>query len=207
MEQEIRWFAIAADNSYTEYIDHNNQIQCSYWIRRTDTGKRHTTMYGNTFEIFNYDLFNTELKPFKYTKSGWKLHSCNNYEYKNTSENLTIEIVDPNGQLKEFRETEREIDGILKSIEKVNMLSKFKDWRDFENFDQIRILEEKNAKLESEIQSLKYVITDFKKSDFFKQLLLEIKGVKESQEINEILRSKGLPKTFHHNWISSYKVF
>jgi hypothetical protein len=102
MEQEIRWFAIAADNSYTEYIDHNKQIQCSYWIRRTDTGKRHTTMYGNTFEIFNYDLFTTELKPFKYIVSGWKLNSCNNHEYKSTRENLTIEIVDPNGQVKDF---------------------------------------------------------------------------------------------------------
>ena len=207
MDQNIRWFAIAADNTFNEYIDFNEEIHCSFWIKRTDTGNRHTTMYNNTFEIYNYDFYDTELKPFKLTICGWQLHSCNNYEYKNVIHNLSVEIADPNGQVREFKETEREVKGILKNIDMLKMLSKFKDWRDFDNFDQIRILQEKNKALQSKIDSLQSVMIDFTKSDFFKQLLFEIKDMKDSQEKKNFFVSKGLPKHFYFDWISSQRKF
>lgn len=206
MSDAIRWFAIAADNTYNEFIEPNKLIPCAFWIRRTDTGKRHTTMYRNTFEIYNYDFFDTELKPIKYSVGGWKLFSCNNFEYKNTIHNLKVEIADPLGQIKEFRETEREIDGILVNIEKIKKLSKFKDWRDFETFDQVRILEEKNAALQSEVDSLKSVMREFASCSFFLEVKKEISGIDDSAKVSEILKAKGLPKGFQFDWIT-YRKF
>lgn len=59
--EPVIWWSIDAKNEVSKYDSPESISRITYWIKQTDIGERYTTMYGNTYEIYQYEIFDINL--------------------------------------------------------------------------------------------------------------------------------------------------
>lgn len=101
MEHEI-WYAISPNYETINVSNpksYNLPVYC--WLRMVKIGSN-TTSYGNTYEIFNYEFFDTQLQKFTIEFGGWRLLQLIDPTAKNAFSSTYCKISDKYGSIQNF---------------------------------------------------------------------------------------------------------
>lgn len=102
-----------------------------------------------------YYLEDINGKPTRIEYNGWKSLAHFNTNSRYVPDQILIYITDPLGEkIRVTIEDAHHPDSIIKVIERVKFLSKFRNWQEYELSEQIRLLVDRINRLENEIEQL-----------------------------------------------------
>jgi hypothetical protein len=156
MEPTI-WYAVLQDESIKIYENLEPSIPCLFWVSKSDTGKTYTTIFGNTYEIYKYDILDRNGHKFELGRKGWKLIEIKDSSMKNSFEATYIKIGDPWGKP---RQIPFPLCDTPPAVDAMNLLFEMHLYDSWETYD----LSMKIENLEKVVKSLKNEIKSMKKS-------------------------------------------
>jgi hypothetical protein len=101
-----QWFRITRSLKLIA-IDEPKTAQRAYaFMKKVSTGNSHTTSFGNTYEIFDYEFYDGRLEPLALEYRGWRLTKFRDTLHKSLFFHIIVSIEDP------VREERTFIDGL-----------------------------------------------------------------------------------------------
>lgn len=91
MSDNISWIRITKDWTIS-YFENQNDVKSpntKYWVKVFALGRTHTTSFNNTFNLFEYEIFDSELSP---SSIDWQTYSI--YKIKDTYANMSQRIAE-----------------------------------------------------------------------------------------------------------------
>lgn len=204
IEDMERWYAVQADKTYTEFYSPRSAFTCKFWVKKIDTGLRHTTSYDNTYIIYEYEVYDNEIKQFFPEREGWQVVRMQDYIYKNAyNHHVNLEICDPVGELRSIRTSVFEEKGVIEAISILKKLAVHKKWKGYEIQMEKEHLEEIKASLAKKIRI-------FESTPFFQKVLKDLKAIETEQEPSSTvierklarLSKAGLTLEFLMEWLN-----
>jgi len=183
------------DDFKTDKVDGvDKKGECQFYVKAINTGRSHTTSYGNTYEIYEYFFYDRNDRRFSYFKGSWWIHYIKDPEVKHLYSAEEFSIVDPTGKYRHIEINSYMpymVSVILRFIEN---LHNYKDW---DHFD----LQVDHDKLVKKIET-------FRSTGTFRKIYNRFQRYKASGEWEKVwaLRdSKEIGKDFYELWIEQPK--
>ncbi len=100
-----QWFEISRSLQLTAVEEPVVTRRTKYFLRKAYTGNYHTTSYRNTYEIFDYQLYDRKFQSVQIIYKGWKLSKFEEPVHKNLFFHVIICIQDPLGNERIFTDS------------------------------------------------------------------------------------------------------
>lgn len=185
--EPVIWWGIDAKNEVKEYDSPKRKTMVLYWIKQTDVGIRNTTSYGNTYYIYQFEIFDLKQKNAEIVFNNWKIRRIYDPLGKNAFNWTKVEYVDPTGSLRTI-----EVRDIKDALKKLYEISEYEDWQYYDLKvlnDKLTVENERLIEVNEELQSK---VDAFKNTRLYKRMSSKVGNLNKSR-----LKQKETHKLFN----------
>jgi len=147
-----------------------------YWIKQTDVGERNTTSYGNTYNIYQFEIFDVKKKNAAIVFNNWKIRRIYDPLGKNAFNPTKAEYVDPTGALRTI-----EVLNIEDALKTLDEISEYEDW----HYYDLKVLNDKltkeNERLNEDNEELRTKVEAFMNTRLYKRMSAKVENFNKSK--------------------------
>ena len=185
--EPVIWWGIDAKNEVSKYDSPESISRITYWIKQTDIGERYTTMYGNTYEIYQYEIFDINLTNTKIVFNNWKIRRIYDPQGKSSYNHTKFEFVDPFNELRTIQ-----FFSLKDAFKSLNEISEYENWQNYDLNVLNTKLNEENKNLTEENEELHSKIDAFMSTRLYKRMSTKVEHFSKSK-----LKQKEIHKLFN----------
>ena len=174
MGKILNWLQITKKleiNEFDEpFVDESGETK--YWIRVVDNGRTHTTRYDNTYELYDFEIFDKYLEESVIEEFGFTCDKVyESFKSMMTNTGVGYEIVDHYDERRFFNYYDWKVEKILiKCIKQMKSYASSKSWREIDLKDEIMEKDGEIMDLKKEIKIQK------KKASVLRKKIKELKS-------------------------------
>lgn len=198
--EPVIWWGVDAKNEVKKYDSPHRKKMVLYWIKQTDVGDRYTTMYGNTYNIYQFEIFDIKNKNAEIVFNSWKIRRIYDPLGKSAYNYTKAEYIDPTGALRT-----NEVNSIENALKTLDEISEYENWQYYDLKVLNNKLIEENARLKEENEELHLKVDAFLSTRLYKRMLKKAQGIihpkGNSKEIKrDFIKGNAVNSTFIQQW-------
>lgn len=198
--EPVIWWGVDSKNGVKKYDSPNKKNRISYWIKQVDEGKRNTTMYKNTYEIYTYEIFDNKLNSAELVFNNWKIRRVYDPIGKNAYNYTKAEFVDPFNEIRT-----NQISSIEDALKTLNEICEYNNWQTYDLNILNKKLTEENERLKEENEEFHSKTDAFLGTRLYKRMLKKAQGIihpkANSKTVQKtFIKEYGVNSNFIHQW-------
>lgn len=134
------------------FVDKSGETK--YWIKVVDNGRTYTTNYDNTYDLYDFKIFNRSIEESVIKELYFTCDKVyESFKSMMTNTRVVYEIVDLYGERKVFAYSDWNPENIIiKCIKEMQSFAGFKSWREIDLKDEIMEKDDEILELKKEIK-------------------------------------------------------